>query len=125
VNLITRDELRKKLERHDEFKLVMTLQAAAFESKHIPGSLHFESPEEAVAALDRGDEIVVYCADVSCPASIRAYRFLERAGFTRVRRYAGGIAEWEEAGYPLVAGRGGRTRRRRSQSGRQVIACSA
>ena len=104
MNLITRDELREKLERHDEFKLVMTLPASAFRAKHIPGSLHFETPDEALAALDRADEIVVYCADLSCPASIRAYRLLEREGYTRVRRYAGGIAEWEEAGLPLVAG---------------------
>ncbi len=104
MNLITRDELRAKLGRHDEFKLVMTLSRAAFRAKHIPGSLHFESIHDALAALDRREEIVVYCGDLHCAASIRAYRLLEREGYTRVRRYAGGIADWEEAGYPLVTG---------------------
>jgi rhodanese-related sulfurtransferase len=101
MRLIARSELSDKLKRGDEFKLVMTLPALAYRAKHIPGSLHFESVEDAAAALDRGDEIVVYCADVHCVASIYAYQLLERKGFKRVRRYAGGIADWEEAGYPL------------------------
>jgi rhodanese-related sulfurtransferase len=101
VNLISREELRRKLERGDEFKLVMTLSGFAYGTKHIPRSLRFETIEEAIAALGRDDEIVVYCADVYCVASVYAYRFLEREGFTRVRRYAGGVADWEEAGYPL------------------------
>ena len=79
----------------------MTLSGFAYRTKHIPGSLHFETVEEAVTALDREDEIVVYCADVHCVASIYAYRLLEREGFRRVRRYAGGVADWEAAGYPL------------------------
>ena len=52
----------------------------------------------------RRDEIVVYCSDVYCAASIYAYRALERRGYTNIRRYAGGIAEWEAAGYPLESG---------------------
>ena len=102
MKLITREELRAKLERGDEFKLVMTLPDRSFGAKHIPTSVNFESAEEAVAALEPGEEIVVYCADVYCAASIFAYRLLEREGYTRVRRYAGGVAEWEAAGYPLV-----------------------
>jgi rhodanese-related sulfurtransferase len=104
MKLITRDELREKLERGDEFNLVMTLSAFAYRGKRIPASRHFETVAEALHALDRADDIVVYCADVYCAASIYAYRFLEREGYTRVRRYAGGIADWEEAGYPLERG---------------------
>ena len=104
MNVITREELRRKMERGDEFKLVMTLSALAYRAKHIPSSCHFETIAEALAALDPADEIVVYCADVYCAASIYAYRRLEQAGYTRVRRYAGGVADWEEAGYPLESG---------------------
>jgi 3-mercaptopyruvate sulfurtransferase SseA len=101
MNLISRDELREKLDRGDRFNLVMTLSEHAYRSKHIPGSLYFETVDEALAALEPAEEIVVYCADVHCAASVYAYRFLEQAGYTRVRRYAGGVADWEEAGYPL------------------------
>ena len=104
MKLITRDELRRKIERGDEFKLVMTLSALAYCAKHIPNSCYFETITEALAELDPAEEIVVYCADVHCVASIYAYVRLERAGYTRVRRYAGGIADWEEAGYPLESG---------------------
>ena len=104
MNLITRAELRQKLDRHEEFKLVMTLSERAYEEKHIPTSLHADCVEDALAVLDPLDEIVVYCADVRCAASIYAYHSLEREGFTRVRRYAGGIADWEDAGYGLDSG---------------------
>ena len=59
---------------------------------------------EAFAALDPTEEIIVYCADVHYAASIYAYHHLERAGYTRVHRYAGGTADWEQAGYPLESG---------------------
>jgi rhodanese-related sulfurtransferase len=101
MDLITRDELRMELERGDELKLVMTLSPLAYRMKHIPTSIHFDTVDDALAALDPCDEVVVYCADVYCAASIYAYRILERAGFTRLRRYAGGIADWEDAGFPL------------------------
>jgi rhodanese-related sulfurtransferase len=104
MKLITRDELRRKMERGDEFKLVMTLPALAYSAKHIPRSCCFETVGEALARLDPAEEIIVYCADVHCAASIYAYRLLERAGYSRVRRYAGGVGDWEEAGYPLESG---------------------
>lgn len=104
MRLIRRDDLLVKLVRGDAFKLVMTLPAHAYRAKHIPTSLHYDTVEELLNDLDPWDEIVVYCADVHCPASIRAYRLLERAGYGRVRRYAGGVADWERAGYPLEGG---------------------
>jgi rhodanese-related sulfurtransferase len=104
MKLITRDELRTKLERGDDFKLVMTLSTFAYAAKHIPTSLQFETVDETLAALDPGEEIVVYCADVYCAASIYAYMLLERAGYTRLRRCAGGIADWEDGGYPVEDG---------------------
>jgi rhodanese-related sulfurtransferase len=107
MNLITRDELRIKLARGDEFKLVMTMPERAYRAKHIPGSHHAESVEHALALFDPAEEIVVYCADVCCAASIYAYWALVRRGYPRVRRYAGGLADWEAAGYPLERGRAG------------------
>jgi rhodanese-related sulfurtransferase len=104
MKLIDRRELREKLERGDEFRLVMTLSELAYRAKHIPTSVCFETIGDALDVLDRADEIVVYCADAHCAASIYAYRFLEREGYADVRRYAGGIADWEEAGYPLEGG---------------------
>jgi rhodanese-related sulfurtransferase len=101
MNLISRDELKARLERKDNFKLVMALGEWAYRAKHIPGSLYFSTPDEALAALGRDDDIVVYCASSDCLASAVAYRFLEGRGYTHIQRYAGGVLDWEEAGYPL------------------------
>jgi rhodanese-related sulfurtransferase len=104
MNTIDRQELREKLERGDDLQLVMALPHHAFEAKRIPGTRHFETVGEALDALDPGDEIVVYCATVYCPASIYAYALLEREGYRRLYRYAGGIDDWESAGYPVEGG---------------------
>ena len=101
MHLISREELKEKLDRKDQFQLVMALGDWQYRAKHIPGSLHFLTPQDALASLAKDDEIVVYCASSACPASVFAYEYLLQHGYTHVRRYAGGILDWEEAGYPL------------------------
>lgn len=101
VATIDRDELRAKLDRGDPFKLVMALGDFAFRAKRIPGSLHFHSSAETLAALGKDDDIVVYCSNVDCHSSVALYHALVEHGYRRVRRYAGGLIDWEEAGLPL------------------------
>ena len=57
---IDRDELKAKLDRGDDFKLVMVLGEWGFRAKHIPGSLNLSSPDQVSQILDPDDEIVVY-----------------------------------------------------------------
>jgi len=101
IKTIEREELKEKLDRGDDFKLVMSLHDWAFRAKHIPGSIHFHTVEDALEGLDKDEEIVVYCSDVACVASQFAYRGLVDHGYTNVRRYAGGLADWDSAGLPL------------------------
>jgi rhodanese-related sulfurtransferase len=101
VNIIDREELKEKLDRGDDFKLVMTLSRWAFEAQHIPGSINITDMEDAKKILDPEDEIVVYCSNVQCIASQIAYKILEANGYKNIRRYAGGLVDWQEAGYPL------------------------
>jgi rhodanese-related sulfurtransferase len=101
MKLISHDELKSKLERKDNFKLVMALGDWQYRAKHIPGSLHFPTLQDARASLTQDDEIVVYCSSYDCSASVSAYEYLVHHGYMHVRRYAGGILDWEEAGYPL------------------------
>jgi rhodanese-related sulfurtransferase len=101
MKTISREELKEKLDRGDDFKLVMTLGEAAFRMGHIPGSININSMEKAQRLISPGDEIVVYCHDENCPASQAAYQMLVSHGFANVRRFAGGIRAWQEAGYPL------------------------
>jgi rhodanese-related sulfurtransferase len=101
VRTIDREELRQKLTRGDRFKLVMSLNEWAFQAKRIPGSIHFNTPDEMLAGLQRDDEIVVYCSNPECLASLAVYHRLADHGYTNVRRYAGGLVDWESAGLPL------------------------
>jgi rhodanese-related sulfurtransferase len=101
MNLISREELKSKLDRGDDFKLVMVLGDWAYQMAHIPGSISFSSPEEGLKKLSKDDEIVVYCSNPSCIASIAAYNILEQAGYKHVKRYAGGIEDWQSAGLPI------------------------
>jgi rhodanese-related sulfurtransferase len=101
MDLIGRQELREKLNRAESIKLVLALGEWAYRAKHIPGSFRLDTLEEALEALDPDDEIVVYDSNPRCVASFHAYRVLKNLGYKRVRRYAGGLEDWEGAGYPL------------------------
>jgi len=101
IREITTEELVEKLGRDDQFKLVMTYHEWAFKSKHIPGSLNIHSEESATGLIKPSDEIVVYCVNKQCIASITAYHILENKGFSNLWRYAGGLEEWESAGLVL------------------------
>jgi rhodanese-related sulfurtransferase len=101
MDIISLQELQEKMDRHDDLKLVMTLGELAFQGKHIPGSINIYSKAEMLEQLDPQDEIVVYCSDQMCPASIMAYHLLIEHGYKNVRRFSGGLAEWEDAGLPL------------------------
>ena len=113
MGLIDTRELRGKLDRGEDFKLVMVLDKWAYRVTHIPGSLCMGTAEEWLKALDPDDDIVVYDSGPYCVASSRAFRFLKAHGYDRVRYYAGGQEEWESAGYLLEgeqASAKGRTR---------------
>ena len=98
---IARDQLKAKLERGEAFKLVSALGSWGYQAKRIPGSLHFETPQEALRELNPQEEIVIYCVNELSPASIFAVRLLDSRGYRSVHRYAGGLLDWEAAGYPL------------------------
>jgi rhodanese-related sulfurtransferase len=101
VELIEREELKAKLDRGDDFKLVLTLNQWAFEAMRIPGSVNITCREDAEGLLSPDDDIVVYCSDPACLGSRVAYRWLTESGFEHVRRYAGGLNDWQSAGFPL------------------------
>ncbi len=54
---------------------------------------------------DRTTPIVTYCSNPACANSTRVAKRLEQLGYTNVRKYAEGIADWVEAGLPVETGR--------------------
>ena len=101
MKTIGHGELKQKLDRQDDFRLVMALGEWAYQAKRIPGSVHFATMREALHTLNKEEEIVVYCSDENCIASRALGQLLERNGYTHVLHFAGGLEEWEQAGYPL------------------------
>jgi len=67
VKTISRDELRSKLNKRENFTLVETLAKAAYDHAHIPTAKNL--PPDQVQTLaptllpDKNAEIVVYCAN--------------------------------------------------------------
>jgi hypothetical protein len=51
MNLISREELKQKIDRGDKFKLVNALGEWAFNAKHIPGSINISKIEDAKKRL--------------------------------------------------------------------------
>jgi rhodanese-related sulfurtransferase len=98
---LDREQLKAKLAGKDPFKLVMVSSDWAFRAKHLPGSIHFKSPDEMFGALGQGEEIVVYCSNVDCHASLATIQKLRAHGYRNVRHYPGGLIDWEAAGLPL------------------------
>ncbi len=108
TKLISRGELKAKLDRGEAFVLVDTLPEAAYRKHHLPGAINIPSDDivaEAPARIPRRDaEIVVYCASGPCKRSRLAAERLAVLGYTNVRDYHEGKKDWMGAGLPLEAG---------------------
>ncbi len=68
IATISREELRRKMERGEDFQLVETLPPTAFAHAHLPGAINL--PPDKVSELaskvlpDKNAEIVVYCNNI-------------------------------------------------------------
>jgi rhodanese-related sulfurtransferase len=58
-------------------------------------------PAEMLAGLQKDDDIVVCRSNPECLASLAVYHRLADHGYANVRRYAGGLDDWESGGLPL------------------------
>ena len=76
---------------------------------HIPGAFNFPledfeaEKKRLLSKITPEDEILVYCAGVTCHDSHTFATRLVEMGFTHVAVYAGGFAEWEEMGFDVAA----------------------
>ena len=104
MQTIEREELKAELDAGRPVRLVMTMHQTHYDLAHIPGSVQLFDPETARATLELDDDIVVYCSDRACSASRIVGQKLIDAGYSQVRYYAGGLSDWQSAGYPLEGG---------------------
>ena len=66
MEIVSREELKGKMDRGESFTLVETLQEVAYQHEHLPGAVNL--PPDRVRELaptvlpDKGAEIIVYCS---------------------------------------------------------------
>jgi ArsR family transcriptional regulator len=102
IRTISKEELRRKLERHDRVQIVNVLDPSSYHLGSIPGSKRIPLAElpHRLDELEPATDVITYCAGAQCPASRDAAEFLAEQGVS-VRAYEGGITEWKDAGYPI------------------------
>lgn len=101
MNCINAQQLKQRLDAGEHITLVNAMEENRFRAKHIPGSLNLYRKEDIEKCLKKEDDIVVYCTDLPCNKSILLYQLLEAMGYQHICRFAGGLLEWENAGYEL------------------------
>lgn len=105
---IGRDELRAKIENGEKFVLIDALAPMSYARSHLPGAINLplewvdERAPRRIPELHT--EIVVYCIDAECDSSVLVAERLRRLGYTNVRHYLEGKADWTAAGLPLEGG---------------------
>jgi rhodanese-related sulfurtransferase len=64
METLTREELKEKMDRGEDFVLVETLPEAAFRRQHLPGAVNLEDIGQIYILLpDKSAEIVTYCTN--------------------------------------------------------------
>ena len=84
--------------------VINVLAANYYKDCHIVGSISvpLDKLENYAHKLDKKTPIVVYCASYKCPLSQKAWRIMNALGFGHVWAYEGGMAEWNQYGYPCA-----------------------
>jgi rhodanese-related sulfurtransferase len=104
MNTITREQLETEI-ANPELVLLEALPEQYFKSGHLPRARWFPTQQARELAQSvaptRDAPIVVYCASDTCKNSHQVAKLLEDAGYTRVRVYVGGKADWQAAGLPV------------------------
>lgn len=108
MHSITREELKKKIDRNDKFVLVEVLDEEDFKEFHLPNAknvpFHKKNFSEQIkrVAPDKSVPVIVYCKNIRCEESGEAADALEELGYQDVREYAEGKEDWRSAGYPII-----------------------
>ena len=109
---ITCQEVKRRLDANEDFKLVFCMTEKHFKANHIPGSINFPlHPEDTLnikglqerimGFFSKQDDVVLYCTDVGCPASVFIYNQMEELGYEHIQRFSGGLLQWVKDGYEL------------------------
>ena len=109
METVDREQLCDLIERGGNVVLVDALSPISFAGSHLPGAINITPgtvDERAPRRIpDQESEIVVYCQNPNCEASVEVGQRLVELGYRNVRHYPGGKNEWKDSGLPLEGGR--------------------
>ena len=109
METVSRQQLCELIERGRDVVLVDALSPISYAASRLPGAINIPPGTEHERAPrripDRESEIVVYCQNPSCEASVEVGQRLMELGYRNVRHYPGGKNDWNDAGLPLEGGR--------------------
>jgi rhodanese-related sulfurtransferase len=64
VKTISREDLREKIDRGDEFVLFEVLSEESYKREHLPGAIRFQDMDLIPGLLpDKSAEVVAYCSN--------------------------------------------------------------
>jgi len=104
VKEISRAALSEALLSRSPPVLIEALDRKYYDGGHIPTARMLPPADVGKVAsivADKEQAIVVYCASAACRNSHQAAADLEKQGYRNVAVYAGGKADWVEAGLRL------------------------
>lgn len=114
------NQLKEWKRTNKDFLFLNVLSREQFMDEHALGSRNVPLTEDGDSgdfvdrvsklATSKDRTIVVYCAGPDCDASETAAKRLERAGYSNVYDFAGGLKAWKDADMPVSAAHAADTR---------------
>jgi rhodanese-related sulfurtransferase len=105
MNTISRNELQLALENDQAPTILEALPEKYYRHGHLPGARLFPHDQarelSPVLIPNKSTKVVVYCASATCQNSHQAAATLVELGYSDVRVYVEGKADWQAAGLPL------------------------
>ena len=104
VRELTVQDVKKRLDRGDQFHLVDVREESEWAASHLPKAIHMgrgiieRDIEQRIP--DTNAEIILYCGG-GFRSALSADN-LQKMGYTNVWSMDGGHRGWKEAGFPLV-----------------------
>jgi membrane protein DedA with SNARE-associated domain/rhodanese-related sulfurtransferase len=105
ISRITVDELKSKIDQHEDLVIVDLRHALDFEAdpETIPGAFRIDAKElrEKNDKLPRDRQIILYCTCPNEATSAQLAILLRKQGIQQIRPLQGGLDAWRERGYPV------------------------
>jgi len=102
VQLLTKEELAKRLRRKDDLMVLDVRPGEEYAAGHVPSavSIPLDELKRRLRELPTNKDIVAYCRGSFCAFAPEAARYLDKKGF---RSYIldVGLPDWEAAGLPV------------------------